>query len=898
MMISQLIQRKRAEAHFNVLEMMFVFLLLLQIPDCLTAQDSLGTDVQTVALPVALRRSVSMELKDVSLREALSDLSSKGGFFLNYSENILPEGVNVSLKLEDIPAVDALLAILDGTEITFIVSESEQIILIEKVEKSHSSGSRGSINGYVRDAATGEALIGSNIMVSSLGLGCTSNRYGFYSLTLPIGFYTVRFQYIGYESRTVDIQLTDDVRQDVELIMDVIQGETVTVRARSVGMDITSTEMGTSRFVPEEVEYVPVLMGEHDIFRTIQLLPGVAQVREGDAGFTVRGGRSDQNLVLLDEAPIHNAFHMLGTFSVFNTDAIQNVTLIKGSAPPRYGGKCSSVLDIQMKEGNLKKLQAEGAVGSIFSRFNIQGPIIKDVASFMVSGRRTYADLFTLFAKDENVRNSTLHFFDFNLKMNYFLSDKDRLFISGYFGRDAMGLDEGEDDVNVSIGWGNQTGTLRWNRVFSQRLFSNTSLVYNHFNYRMIIDEEDEAIDIYSSIGDVTLKEDIQFFLEPGNTLHFGVHGMYHTYHPGRFRHTGDEEDFQIVVGDREAYEAAVYISHEWDVFDVLKLDYGVRFTLFHALGKRDYFDIDEIKNIPAEFVYLDLHDNEQADYTSFEPRISARLSTGNSSSVKAGYARNMQNVHLLSGSTTGTPFNVWVPSSRTVKPQRVDQYALGFFQNFKDHVYETSVELFYKDLRNQSDFRDNADIIFSSFFESELVFGKGRAYGAEFLLKKRTGRFTGWIAYTLSRSETMIDEINGGKPYPTGYDRTHDVSVVGVFKLGNRTTLSMNWSYSSGMPITVPTGKYWMKGRIVHAYSDRNAYRLPAYHRLDISLTLETKKGEKWNFSLYNAYGRRNTYSVFYQKYQPNEIAPVRTQAVRLALFSFMPSISYAFTF
>jgi hypothetical protein len=863
-----------------------------QIVFPLGAQDTLITDSQDTPVPEVLYERISIDLEQVPLRNALSTICEKGKFHLNYSETLIPPDKKISIHMIDERVVDVLKAILKQTDLDFAVSKGGQIVLV----KSTFIGAmeKYTLSGFTTDRRTGEALMGTNVYVARYRTGSTSNAYGFYSLTLPAGDYTVQYRFIGYESEEMHIRLDRNIKLNMGLNEKVLPGETVTVTAEIKDNNVASTELGTIQLTPQKIRQVPILLGEQDILRTIHLLPGVAPTREADCGFYVRGGNSDQNLVLLDEAPVYNASHFLGTFSVFNSDAIKDVKLIKGSAPPRYGGRLSSVLDIQMNEGNLKNFHGDGGIGLIFSRLTLQGPIVNDKSSFMISGRRTYVDLFAKLFSSE-ARNARFYFYDFNVKINYRGSERDRFYLSGYFGNDVLGGgSEGTGGANLS--WGNKTGTWRWNHLFSDRLFLNTSLVYSRFKYGMQTEDEDdgEELDYASTVSDLTLKEDFEYFINPGHTLNFGLQYMYHVYQPARML-IDNGNGLDMSIGKRRAHEAALYFAHIWKTTNRLTLDYGIRYYLFAVAGNKDLFDLEEMEDAPNEFYNIEFHEDENKIFSGIEPRISANLRMNSSSSLKVGFARNYQNVHLLSSSTSGTPLSVWHPSSSKVKPQRSDQITLGYFRNFRSNLFEMSIELYYKDLRNQIDYEDGANFVLSNFFESELAFGRGWTYGAEFFLRKRFGRLTGWVGYTLSRSKRKFEKINNGVPFPARNDRPHDFSAVFIYKLSDRWTFSLNCIYFSGTPVTIPYANYTVDGRVFHAYTSRNGFRMPAYHRMDIGLTYKTKKHGSWNFSLYNAYGRKNVYTILFRE---NERHPERTEAVRLSICSFMPSISYNFSF
>ena len=868
------------------------FLTAIVFSSLLYAQEKL-TDSRGEPVPDFLLKKISIDLEETPLPEALIEISKKGKFYLNFRDDIIPTNKKVSIHLENTPTVIVLHNVLQDTDIGFIVTNGGQIVLVEsEVVKANM---KYTISGFIRDAETGESMIGTNVYTDKLKSGCTSNVYGFYSMTLPEGKYNIYYNYLGYETKKIEINLDHNIRRDIELKTSPILGDSLIVSAKAEEDFVKTTEMGTIRLIPKENSKIPVLLGEQDIFRTIQLLPGVSQTREGDCGFYVRGGNSDQNLVLLDEAPIYNAYHLLGSFSVFNSDAIREVKLIKGSAPPKYGGKLSSVLDIQMKEGNMKEFRGDAGIGLIFSRITMEGPLAKDKASFMISGRRTYADILIKLLSKEALKDSRLYFYDFNLKTNCRLGNNDRLYLSGYFGRDIIGV-EGEDptDDDVTISWGNNTGTLRWNHLFSRKLFSNLSLIYSRFKYSTVVSSVNDKVDMSSLINDITIKEDFQYYLNPDNSLNFGLYYSKHGYQPSRLLIT-DEEKVDISIGKRRAQEVGAYISHEWEVSRKFKFDYGFRTSVFAVMGEKDIFDIEDMSDLPNEFWDIEFHRREDKLYPGFEPRITINYLFNPWSSWKLGYSRNYQNVHQLSNTTSGTPLNVWHPSSSNVKPQRADQISLGYFRNYEDKNIEMSFELFYKDMRNQIDYKDGADLYLSSLFESEVAFGKGWAYGTELFLKKRIGSLVGWVGYTWSRSKKQFDEINNSKSYSSRNDRIHDIAIVGIYELSRKWSFSANWVFQTGTPVTIAYGSYVVDDQVLEAYSERNAYRMPAYHRLDIGLTYKTHHKGTWNFTLYNAYGRKNAYAILFEE---NNLNPAIKEPTRLALFSVVPSISYSFKF
>lgn len=755
----------------------------------------------------------------------------------------------------------------------------------------YSQSEESTLSGFIFDAESGEDLISANVYIMELGTGTTSNEYGFYSITVPKGNYTIRFSYTGYETKNLQFDLNYSVEEDVELEYDSYEMEEVVVMDKVDDQNVKSTEMGTTNINPQELQSVPVVFGEADILKTMQLLPGISQAGDGSSGYFVRGGNIDQNLILLDEATVYNPSHLFGFFSVFNSDAIKNAKMIKGSMPAEYGGRISSVLDIKMKEGNNKHWQFSGGIGLISSRLSVEGPIVKDKGSFLISGRRTYADLFIPLAGDESLNDSKLYFYDLNLKANYSLGRKDKLFLSGYFGRDVLGYKD-----EFGFDWGNITGTLRWNHLFSDKLFSNTSFIVSNYNYSVSIQSGDNDFTITSGIRDLNFKSDFQYFFNSENRFKFGVIGFYHTILPGEIESVGGNVN-SFKVDNRYGLELAGYFSHEVDLSHRLSLNYGLRYSHYLNLGPGNVYTYDEsgFPNSVTSYEDGEIISNDGG----LEPRITGTYLLDETSSLKASYTRNLQYIHLVSSSATSTPIDVWLPTTETVKPEIADQISLGFFKNFNNNAYETSIEIYYKDLRNQIEYKNGADIYFNELIESQLVFGKGWSYGAEFLFRKNVGNFTGWLSYTLSKTERKFEDIDNGNPFPAKQDRTHDISITAMYKLNNIWTFSANWIYYTGDAVTFPSGKYSVDGNTLNLYTERNGYRFPDYHRLDLGATLLLSKSKtsemSLTFSIYNAYGRRNAYMIMFRENQDN---PAYTEAVRIALFSFVPSITFNFSF
>lgn len=753
---------------------------------------------------------------------------------------------------------------------------------------------KATISGSITDSGTGEELLGAAVYVKELKTGTTANLYGFYSLTIPKGKYTLVYSYLGYANVEKTVDLQSNIKMNLEMSPKGKQLTEFEVVGEAKNENVESVDMSTINMKMETIKKIPALMGEVDVIKAIQLLPGVQTVGEGNSGFYVRGGAVDQNLVLLDEAPVYNASHLMGFFSVFNSDAIKDVQLYKGGIPAQYGGRLSSVLDIRMNEGNSKKFSGAGGIGTISSRLTLEGPIIKDKSSFMVSGRRTYADQFLRFSKDSTLREQKLFFWDLNGKANYKLNDNNRLFLSIYSGRDVLG-----GDSNFQIRWGNTTGTLRWNHIYNDRLFSNVTLIYSKFDYFLGEPTGAEAFSWTSDINDYTAKVDYNFFVNPSNTVRFGVQSTYHKFNPGFVAGVGTETIFNsLQLAKVNALEHAAYISNEHKISPRFTALYGLRYSYFQNIGPGTSYGFDDSYQVTDTAVYGkgDIYQT----YGGLEPRLGMKYSLTELSSVKLSYNRTRQYIHLASNTTASSPLDIWFPSSPNVKPQIADQIAIGYFHNFKSNMFETSVELYYKDMQNSIDFRNHAQLLLNPLLEGELRFGDARAYGAEFLIRKNDGRLTGFISYTLARTERNIPEITADW-YPAKYDKTHDIAIVLNYEISKRWEVSGNWVFSTGSAVTMPTGRFEYGGVIVPVYSERNGARLPNYHRMDIAAILhgKEKEGKKWNgewvFSVYNAYARKNPFSI---NFKQEESDPTQTYAEMTYLFSIVPSITYNFKF
>ncbi len=764
------------------------------------------------------------------------------------------------------------------------------ILLFSEIDFGQDKNS--TLSGFIFDINSGETLIGANIFIKELGVGTASNEYGFYSVSIPSGKYNVEFSFIGYEKQTKLIDLKNSIKQNINLIGKTLNLDEVIVTDTKADQNVKSTEMGTSEIVPKEIEKVPVIFGEKDILKTIQLLPGISSAGEGNSGFIVRGGSADQNLIILDEAPVYNASHLMGFFSVFNSDAIKNAKIIKGISGPEYGGRLSSVLDISMKDGSTKNYSAYGGIGLISSRLTFEGPISENEGSFIFAGRRTYADLFFPLFGDDQLKNSTLYFYDFNGKLNYRLGESDRIFLSGYNGRDIFSFND-----EFGFDWGNTTATLRWNQIFSEKLFSNSTLIYSDYNYDINIEDSEQSTTVSSGIRDINFEQDFQYYYNTNSTFKFGINGIYHTFLPGEISVSGTTNFNSKKIDNHYAIEGNAYFGHELKINELLKVNYGARFSSFNLIGSGKIYSFDDEGNLTNTKFY----DSGELikSYNFLEPRFSANYLLDETSSVKLGYAKNTQNIHLVSTASTSTPLDIWQPSTSLVKPEVSNLFSLGYFRNFNNNLYESSIEIYYKDMQNLIEYKNGADIFLNEFIESQLVFGRGWSYGLEFYFEKKVGKFTGWLSYTLSTTQRKFEKINDGKSFPARQDRTHDFSLIGIFNLNDNWSFSANWIYYTGLAATFPSGKYEIAGQTINLYTERNGYRMPDYHRLDLGATYYFNRSDKGEMSLslsfYNAYARENAYRITFEE---NEEDPSKTQAIKLALFSIVPSITFNFRF
>ena len=764
------------------------------------------------------------------------------------------------------------------------------------------------ISGYITDYESGETLIGATALVKELGNGAVSNEYGFYSISVPEGSYTLEFSYIGFGNIIKSVSLSANYKLDVELGEMKNELAEVVVTAKEEDSNVREVSMSVNKLDITTIKSMPTLLGEVEIIRSLQLLPGVNSVGEGATGFNVRGGSIDQNLILLDEAPVYNSSHLFGFFSVFNPDAVKDVKLYKGGIPSRYGGRLSSILDVRMKEGNKKKLNINGGVGFIFSRLSVEAPIIKDKSSLIVAARRSYIDVLAKPFLSESLNGSELNFYDLTLKTNYDINDKNRLFISGYFGRDNFGFGD-----QAGFNWGNKTGTIRWNHLFSERLFSNLTFYFSDYDYQIKFGNDSQnKFDWNASIQNIGVKPEFSFFLKPGNLLKFGGQSILYTFDPGNAVGVSEGEERDFSLPQKYAMENAVYVENEIDITTTIKANYGLRLSSFTYLGKGTAYEYAD--GIPGERRYAtsatEYDDWESIKtYYNFEPRLSLQMQLSSHNSIKASYNRTTQYIHLVSNTTAATPVDVWTPSTNNIRPSTADQVAFGYFQNLNDNTYELSAEVYYKTMNNLVDYIDGADLLLNQFIEGDLIEGEGRAYGIELMAKKTKGKINGWLSYTLARTERQTPGINGGEWYASRFDQLHNLSLTGFYEINDRWTTSANFAFNTGSPTTFPTTRYTIQGFVVphNANEERNNVRLPNYHRLDLSITRKgkIKEGKRWTgdwvFSVYNVYNRKNAFSIFFAQ-EDGRIpigSSVNTDAYRLSVIgSFIPSVSYNFKF
>jgi len=783
-------------------------------------------------------------------------------------------------------------------------------LLIILISTSIVAQERYTISGIVKDARNGETLFGASVYLKTTSIGVLTNEYGFYSISAPKGTYTLVISYLGYDNVINEIEFKSDQKLDFELTENSTQlKEVLITSSESEEVSIKKPQMSVLKLNTTTIKQVPVVLGEVDILKTILMLPGVTNNGEGSSGFNVRGGAVDQNLVLLDEAIIYNTSHVFGFFSVFNADAIKDIKLYKGGIPAKFGGRVSSVLDVRQKDGNSKEFKLSGGVGLISSRLAVEAPLFKEKGSFIVAGRGSYAHLFLKAANEDY----SVNFYDLNLKGNYSLNENNKLYLSGYFGRDDMNFTDSFENS-----YGNLSGNLRWNHIFNDKLFSNLSLIYSKYDYEFVINIFE--FNWTSSIENYNLKYDFSYYASEAVKISFGANVISYNFNPGEIIPTSETSSVNYLILDQKsAFESSIYLSAEHKLTYKLSAEYGLRWSYFNRLGGQtlaNYVNNQPVVYNEKQGIYETGEISSETDYgkseniatfNNFEPRLALAYELNESSSVKAGFSRTAQYIHLLSNTTNVTPLDVWTPSGKYIKPQLSNQYAVGFFKNFKDNLFSMEVEAYYKTIENRIDYIDGANLIANNYIEGEILNGESQAYGLEFLLRKTVGKLTGWFAYTLSKTEQRTLGGNAGGPginqgnwYNSSYDRVHDFSITAAYNLTEKWTFGANFVFQTGRPVTYPNGQYEYEGLSIASYSDRNSNRLPSYNRLDVSATyVPNKRPEKqwkgeWVFGIYNVYNRKNAASISFGQ----NIETGANEATRTAIFGIVPSVTYNFKF
>ena len=761
------------------------------------------------------------------------------------------------------------------------------------------------LSGYIKDVKNGESLIGAMIIKSGTTIGAVANEYGFYALTLPKGTHTLEVTLLGYKTFSVIVVLEKGISKSFELEEEGRDLEEVVVTGEAADKNITSVEMSVAKLDIKQISKIPALLGEVDVVRAVQMLPGVTTVGEGASGFNVRGGNIDQNLILLDEAPVYNSSHLFGFFSVFNPDAVKDVKLIKGGIPSQYGGRVSSILDVRMKEGNNKRPAVTGGIGTIFSRFAVEAPIIKDKASFIIAGRRSYIDaLVKPFLKETNaLKQADFYFYDLTAKVNYRINDNNTVFLSGYLGRDVFGVSI------FKFNWGNATATARWNHIFNKKLFMNTTVFYSNYNYFLEFKAPNgQAFQWKSNIINYSGKVDFSYYINNRNTIRFGAQGLYYDFLPYNAVGKFESGEVKFLADKRYGLESSVYVGSEQKISQKFTMEYGLRVSVFSYMGKGTaYYFRDTTPNTTKPLDYSKKFETGEIikNYINPEPRLSMNYVLNKKSSLKASYNRMAQYLQLISNTAASTPLDVYTIASNNLKPLIADQGSIGYFRNFFDNSIETSVEVYYKYLQNQLDYIDNADLFINPTVENQLVQGLGRAYGAEFYIRKSQGRWQGWVSYTLSQTKRLVRGVSNDNWFYSRYDRTHVLNTSVNYDLTKYWNVALNFVYLSGVPGTFPNSKIQIQTLQIPYNTDniRNNYRITPYHRLDFGATYKfhgkmSKKGYNSNIvlSVYNVYNRRNAFSIYFRS-KPGDA--YSTEAVRFSMIgTFVPAITYNFNF
>ncbi len=855
----------------------------------------------TLAQDIDIDKKISVNIKNKTLSEALTILEQKAAINFSYSTENIPLDKKVSVHATDKPFVQILDVLLKDVNLTYIVVE-KQVVLKQKPTKTATEKAKEppkyTLSGFLKDKATGEVLIGATVILKGKTTGTTTNPYGFYSLTLPVGAYSILYSYIGYKSIGKEVVLTSDKKISLALGKSESAIEEVVITNKKEEKDIVRTQMSEMKIRPTSFEKFPAFMGENDIVKSLQTLPGIKTYGDGSTAFYVRGGERDQNMILLDEAPIYNPSHLMGFFSSIMPNTMKDIDIYKGDIPSRYGGRLSSVIDIKTREGNMKQTQCEGGIGLIASNISLDGPVIKDQSSYYLSVRRS--NLKWLFANNPAI--TALHFHDLNGKTNLKINNNNRLYISGYVGRD---LYEIQNDHGVE--WGNGAGTIRWNHLITDKMFSNTTLYASKYEYKLNISKENNQYWM-SSIGNAGIKTDLTFYEKPGNTIRFGFGAKGHRFNPGNIK-LGLIEFFYRppYVPERSARELFLYVSNERALSDNLSIYYGIRGTLWQNIGETIEYEFSS-DSITSNYY------GEEEVYNHFfdlQPRISASYKFNNLSAINAGYSRTVQYLQMLSNTISPfTSLEVWMPGGPNIPPQRADHFILGYSKILNDYNMDITIESFYKIMHNQIGYVQHAEIFLNPYIENELVFGKTRSYGLEVLLKKNAGPFNGWMGYTLSKTKKHFPVYG---TYPAFHDRPHDFSLFFNYQLSDHWQFATNWTYATGAAFSSPTSFYYYDGYQVPFYAEKNNDRLPAYHRLDVSVTWTFNPNSNSNFRhslrvmVYNAYNRENPMSVNFNKIETgdaNFVVPADLSGnpekiiTKQYLLGVVPSFKYIFKF
>jgi len=850
-------------------------------------------------------KKYSVAIKDKKLVDAIQIIKETTGHNFSYRNDIIKDGYVVTINVENSTIDQILDNLLKDFPIDFQI-KNDMIVL-----KSNSGKIMYTISGVCTDISNGELLLGATVFSISNNFGASSNSYGFYSLKLPLGKHIIVSSYIGYSDRFDTIEVDSNRRLDIKLNPININIKEIEVVAQARNVNVIQTKMNTLSLPIKTIMQMPAMLGELDVMKSLQMLPGVQSGGDVSANLNVRGGKYDENLIILDDAPIYNPSHALGFFSVFNPEAIKDVTMYKGSAAAQYGGRASSVVDIRMKDGNMQNYQAAASIGTVAANVSLQGPIVKDKASFIISSRYSYAGFVAdnvLSLLDEMNIGGTgikdyrsgndVSFYDINLKLNTKLNNNNRLFLSAYSGHDNFYFRLFDEKSRLE--WGNNASTLRWNHIFNNRLFANTTASFSKYNYSYTILDDIRDFEWNSSLMEFVLKQDFDFFINSRNRFKFGAGIAYHHMNPGEIKPRSVESITKpYALGSNLGYDPYIYASHEVNVTDNFTVEVGLRYSGFiNTSGGDVYSYSDNSFSVITDTTKYNSGDVNSL-YHGIEPRLNFRYTINNNQSVKMSYARNRQYLRLLSSSGIGLPTDVWFPVNKHIKPQISDQISVGYFHNLMDNKYEMSAEIYYKSLQNQIDFRDNSSLFLNSFVEQEILSGSGWSYGVEFLVKRNGAKLSGWLAYTWSKTENKIYGINNGEIFPTRNDKRHDMSLFVNYKLNQKWALGCNFVYSTGGAITAPKGSFSFNGIVANSYTERNGYRLPDYHRLDISATRTGIKHNKWQgewvFSIYNAYGRHNAYSI-YNSQDSYDISS--NQTYMIYMFGIVPSVTYKIKF